>query len=138
MRVRVITAAGPRFLEMKVLKVVGIRMLEDEAHQYVVLSELLGARQMAIKIGLSEATSLAATGEGVDLGRPYSPHITAAVIRGLGGELRRVRIDQVRDEVYISTVELDGPLGSVEIDARPSDALSPMGPSRRGTDLPSR
>jgi bifunctional DNase/RNase len=113
-----------RLVDMKIDKVVGIRLGNDDPRRYVVLSEGGGDREMAIQIGVAEATSLAATVQGVDLGRPHGAHVTAAVVRALGGQVRRVRIDRVVDEVYVATVELDGASGNAGVDARPSDALN--------------
>jgi uncharacterized protein len=48
----------------------------------------------------------------------------AGLVQALGGRVRQVRIDQLVEEPYIATVEVDGPLGVQAVDARPSDALN--------------
>jgi uncharacterized protein len=48
----------------------------------------------------------------------------AALVHALGGRVRQVRIDQVVEEAYVATVEVDGPPGVQAVDARPSDALN--------------
>lgn len=45
-------------------------------------------------------------------------------MHALGGRVRQVRIDQVMEEAYVATVEVDGPPGVQPVDARPSDALN--------------
>jgi uncharacterized protein len=48
----------------------------------------------------------------------------AALVQALGGRVRQVRIDQVVEETYLATVEVEGPPGMQSVDARPSDALN--------------
>ncbi|HZD00438.1 MAG TPA: bifunctional nuclease domain-containing protein [Actinomycetes bacterium] len=42
----------------------------------------------------------------------------------MGCESSRVSIDRLADQTFYAAVVLDGPTGSVEVDARPSDALT--------------
>jgi bifunctional DNase/RNase len=48
----------------------------------------------------------------------------AALVQALGGRVRQVRIDQLVEEPYIATVEVEGPHDTQSVDARPSDALN--------------
>jgi bifunctional DNase/RNase len=48
----------------------------------------------------------------------------AALVRGLAGHVRQVRVDRLVEGTYIATVEVEGPLGARSVDARPSDALN--------------
>jgi bifunctional DNase/RNase len=48
----------------------------------------------------------------------------AALLAGLGGRVRQVRIDRLVEGAYAATVEVEGPLGVSLIDARSSDALN--------------
>lgn len=48
----------------------------------------------------------------------------AALVRGLGGHVRQVRIDRLVEGAYAATVVVEGPLGGQLVDARSSDALN--------------
>jgi bifunctional DNase/RNase len=115
------TAVG--YLEMRIAKVVGLAA-DDELFDYVVLVEVVGDRQLAIEIGQPEAFSLAARLGGITWPRPMTYQFAAALVQGLGGRVRQVQTDRVVKEVYVATVEVDGPLGMQPVDARPSDALN--------------
>ena len=117
------TATDVGFTEMRISKVVGFRPAE-EIFEYVVLDEVSGTRQLVIQIGSREAFSLAASLHGMTWPRPMTYEFAAALLRGLGGRVREVRLDRVIDGAYAATVELDGPLGTERIDARTSDALN--------------
>jgi bifunctional DNase/RNase len=48
----------------------------------------------------------------------------AALLEGLGGQLREVRINKLVAETFYAAVTITGPAGVVTLDARPSDALN--------------
>ncbi len=113
------------FTEMRIAKVVGIASRQgEEFSQYVVLDEVSGTRQLVIGIGDAEAFSLAASLQGLAWPRPMTYEFAAALVRGLHGHVRQVRLDRVLDGAYAATVEVDGPLGTELVDARSSDALN--------------
>jgi bifunctional DNase/RNase len=119
------TATQVGYVEMRIAKVVGLSAADDEPfHQYVVLEEVAGDRQLAIAIGQAEAFSLAARLGGITWPRPMTDQFVAALVQALGGRVRQVRIDRVVEETHIGTVEVEGPLGMQSVDARPSDALN--------------
>lgn len=113
------------FIEMRVAKVVSFGPpLAEERFDCVVLDEVSGDRHLVIAIGEAEAFWLGATLQGRRFGRPMTYQFAAALVRSLGGQVRRVRIDRLVEGAYGATVELEGPLGVQLVDARPSDALS--------------
>ena len=119
------TATAVGYVEMRISKVVGLSGADDEPfHQYVVLKEVAGDRLLAIEIGHAEAFSLAAHLGGIAWRRPMTYQFVAALVQALGGRVRQVRIDRVVEDVYLATVEVDGPHGMQLVDARPSDALN--------------
>ena len=71
-----------------------------------------------------EAFSLAASLGGTEFGRPMTYQLTAALVQGLGGRIRQVRIDRLVAGAYAATVEVEGAGGIRQVDARPSDALN--------------
>ena len=118
-------ATGTGFIEMRIAKVVGFAPpLADELVQCVVLDEVSGDRHLVIQIGKVEAFSLAACLQGLEFGRPMTYQFTAALVRGLAGHVRQVRVDRLVEGAYAATVEVEGPLGTQSVDARSSDALN--------------
>jgi bifunctional DNase/RNase len=113
------------FIEMRIAKVVGFGPpLAEEPFHCVVLDEVSGERHLVITIGEREAFSLAARLQGLEFGRPMTYDFAAALVRGLGGHVRQVRVDRRVEGIYAATVEVEGPFGVQSVDARPSDALN--------------
>jgi hypothetical protein len=90
----------------------------------MVLDEVDGDRHLVIGVGDAEALALDSGLQGLRWGRPMTYEFTAALVRGLGGRVREVRLDRVVDGAYAATVEVEGPQGAVLVDARCSDALN--------------
>jgi bifunctional DNase/RNase len=91
---------------------------------FMVLDEADGSRHLVIGVGEAEAFALDCGLQGLWWGRPMTYEFTAALVRGLGGRVREVRLDRVVDGAYAATVEVEGPQGVVLADARCSDALN--------------
>jgi bifunctional DNase/RNase len=120
-----IAATNVGFTQMRIAKVVGAgRPAEEEFFQYVVLDEVSGDRRLVIQIGETEAFSLTASLGGMRWGRPMTYQFAAALVRGLGGRVRQVRLDRLEAGAYAATVEVEGSLGVELVDARASDALN--------------
>jgi bifunctional DNase/RNase len=111
------------FVRMRVSKVVGLRD-GDRAHEFVVLEEPDGDRQLLIQIGQVEAFALAANLGEMEWGRPMTYQFMAQLVRSLGGRIREIRLDGLVAGAYAATVEVAGPQGAELVDARSSDALN--------------
>jgi RNA polymerase sigma factor (sigma-70 family) len=94
------------------------------AHHVVVLEEIDGDRLLPIWVGQAEATALALELTGTELPRPNAYHLTVRLLQAAGAHLREARITRLAETTYYATVTVDGPTGTPEIDARPSDALN--------------
>ena len=120
-----LTSTEVGFIEMRIGKVVAVGPpLAEGNFQCVVLDEVSGDRHLVLDIGESEAFWLAAHLQGLSFGRPMTYQFTAALVQGLGGHVRAVRIDRLVDGAYAATVEVEGPTGVQHVDARPGDALN--------------
>ncbi len=91
---------------------------------FMVLDEVNRDRHLVIGVGEAEAFALDSGLQGLRWGRPMTYEFTAALVRGLGGRVREVRLDRVVDGAYAATVEVEGQQGGVLVDARCSDALN--------------
>jgi RNA polymerase sigma factor (sigma-70 family) len=93
----------------------------DMIRNIVYLEDDAGSRRLPIWIGQAEAIALAVALEEVELPRPWTHQLTAALLLAAGGKLREVRIVELTDSVFYAQIILsDG----AEVDARPSDALT--------------
>jgi len=117
------TATQHEFLDMCVTDV---RRVRDSARDYIVLlADPGGTRRLPIWIRRDEARPIALRLLQVDaLPRPLTHDLAARMVDALGGGLREVRIDRLTDQTFYAVIVLDGSTGSVEVDARPSDALA--------------
>jgi uncharacterized protein len=113
-----------RSVDMRIADLIKVPSPPDCA---IVLLEERGGdpRRLLIWIGGPEATSMALRLAG--MGRPARPlgaDLSLALVDALGGRLVEVRIDRLDEGTFYATVVVDGPRGTVSVDARPSDALN--------------
>jgi bifunctional DNase/RNase len=118
------TATDRDFLDMPVTDVRRIQA-SGQDHHVVLLQEDGGGRRLPIWIGRETATEIALRllGHG-PFGRPLASDLGARLVKALGGTVREVRIDRLTEGTYYAVIVVDGPQGSTEVDARPSDALA--------------
>lgn len=90
----------------------------------VVLREAGGERSLPIWIGTSEANAIAMEMQGVKPQRPMTHDLLKHVLGGLGGELRRVHITELRDDTYVAELQIVRGEEVVHVDARPSDSIA--------------
>jgi uncharacterized protein len=119
------TATDRDFLDMRVSDVRRIPCAGQE-HHVVLLQESASDRRLPIWIGREHALELALRllGHGSQLARPLSSDLSARLIQSLGGTVQEVRIDRLDEGTYYAVIVVDGPHGTTEVDARPSDALA--------------
>jgi uncharacterized protein len=78
-------------------------------------------RELKIWVGAPEALAIAALLEDVELPRPMTHHLTAALLTAAGSAVREVRITRLAETIFYAEVVLtDG----TAVDARPSDAIA--------------
>jgi len=99
--------------------------LDSATNSYVVvLRERGGRRLLPIWIGQPEAESIAMQMNQVKRERPITHDLCQSLIIGLGGTLRRVSITRVQKSTYYAEMQIEGPTGVVDVDARPSDSIA--------------
>lgn len=77
-----------------------------------------------IFVGTLEAQSILIGLGRVDMPRPLTHDLTLAIMGGLGAELLRIEIYDLRDGTYYARLICAGPSGELSFDARPSDAMA--------------
>jgi RNA polymerase sigma factor (sigma-70 family) len=102
----------------------GERTDREEPDYVMLLDERDGGRRLPIWIGPAEATVLALAIQSVEMPRPFPYKLAAGLVEAAGSRITEVRITKLTDSVFYAVVEVLGPTGPREVDARPSDAVN--------------
>lgn len=90
----------------------------------VILQEQDTKRVLPIWIGPAEASAIAMELAGVKFSRPLTHDLIKQLVVGLGAELRRVIITQVKENTYYAELHVHRAGDVIHIDARPSDSIA--------------
>jgi bifunctional DNase/RNase len=90
----------------------------------VILKEVDGERHLPIWIGPFEAEAIAMELQGIAASRPLPYDLLRSVIGELGGEVRRIVITEINNDVFYARIIIDQNGLGIEIDSRPSDAIA--------------
>ena len=90
----------------------------------VILKETEGERYLPIWIGTFEAEAIAMALQGVEAGRPLPYDILNTVITDLGGEVRRIVVTAIRDDVFHASIVVEAAGRQIALDSRSSDAIA--------------
>lgn len=101
-----------------------IRVSMVTQNRVVILREVDGQRHLPIWIGSYEAEAIALELQGVSPTRPLPYDLICTMLEELGADVDRVMITDLSHKVYYATIVLVVGDRTIEIDARPSDALA--------------
>jgi len=108
-------------VEMKVWKLA----LDDRTDTpVVILQELSGNRILPIWIGRAEARAIAMELAGQSFQRPLTHDLLKTVIEGLGATIRKVCVEELRNNTFYAKIFIEKNDEIVGIDARPSDSIA--------------
>ncbi len=110
--------------ELVEMVVESVRVHMLSSRHVVILKETDRDRYLPIWIGPWEASAIAMKLQGLSPERPLTHDLFATTLEQLGVRIDRVVIAELADETYHARLILEGAGGTVEIDARPSDALA--------------
>jgi len=113
--------AGDELVEM-VVESVRVHMLSSR--HVVILKETGRDRYLPIWIGPWEASAIAMKLQGLSPERPLTHDLFATTLQELGVRVERVVISDLADETFHARLVLEGAGKTIEVDARPSDALA--------------
>ncbi len=99
-----------------------IREMTDQ--QIIELSEVDGVRKLPIVIGTPEAFAIERRLKGIEIPRPQTHDLLAAVIRQLDGQLIRIVIHNLNESTFYAKLVIQQNGREVEVDSRPSDAIA--------------
>jgi uncharacterized protein len=106
------------------VRVRGFAVDERSQSPVVILEERNGARRLPIWIGFAEADAIASQLQSVEPPRPGTHDLAKRLIDGLEGSIERVEVTDLEAGVYYARIVLVRDGRSVQIDARPSDAIA--------------
>jgi uncharacterized protein len=101
-----------------------IRVSLVTQNRVVILKEIHGSRHLPIWIGAYEAEAIALELQGVTPTRPLPYDLMRAMLEELGATIDHIVIADLNDQVYYATVVLSVADRTIQIDARPSDAIA--------------
>jgi bifunctional DNase/RNase len=92
--------------------------------QFIELREIGGDRTFPIVVGKPEAYAIDRRLKGIEPERPQTHELLATLIETLGGELKRISIDDLVDGTFFAKLHVQQGEVEHEIDSRPSDAIA--------------
>ena len=90
----------------------------------ILLQEEAGARRLSIWVGAFEGLQVAFALEGTQLPRPMAYQFMSSLLKATGGRLAEARVTRLDDGTFYGVAVVEGPAGTREVDARPSDILN--------------
>jgi bifunctional DNase/RNase len=123
-----ITSAHPETGEISAeemeVKIRGLMMDPVTNMPIVILKDVRSDALVPIWVGIFEANAIALEIEKSATPRPMTHDLLANLVRTLDGEVRRVVITELRDDVYYALIWMERGGELISLDARPSDALA--------------
>ena len=106
------------------MKVMGIALDVRTNSPIVVLHDLENRKALPIWIGSAEASAIIRCIEGLVVARPMTHDLITNIVKETGYKIDRVEINDVEKETYFAKIYLVKGDETLEIDARPSDAIA--------------
>lgn len=93
-------------------------------HRVVVLRETDSKRYLPIWIGPFEADAIAMAIQGHEPQRPMTHDLLKAMIGELDGQMSHILVSDIQDNTFFARIVIEQRGRTVEVDARPSDAIA--------------
>lgn len=93
-------------------------------HRLVVLRDVEEERYLPIWIGQFESEAITLELQAMDRERPLTHDLLKSTIQEMGGEVRYILINNLSKDVFFALIVIDLRGETIEIDARPSDAIA--------------
>ena len=97
---------------------------ETSDQQFIFLREKDGDRSFPIIIGIFEAVAIDRGLKGSSIPRPLTHELLESVIRAMGGELRKIVVNDLQEGVFYAKLHIQRDGEVIVVDARPSDAMA--------------
>jgi len=99
-------------------------LLDSGKYAVVVLKEVGGKRELQIIVGQYEAVAILRHLSGIREQRPLTHDLLKNLIEDIGGQVKRVTVNDLRGNIYYAMISLDVNGHEFDVDARPSDAIA--------------
>jgi hypothetical protein len=93
-------------------------------HRVVVLREADSRRYLPIWIGAFEADAIALALQGHESQRPMTHDLLKSVFGELGATISHILVNDIQDSTFFARIVVEQNGHTIEIDARPSDAIA--------------
>jgi bifunctional DNase/RNase len=93
-------------------------------HRVVVFKEIGSERYLPIWIGPFEADAITLQLQGVEVARPLTHDLLKGVIEKMGATVSHVTVTELKNDTFFARIVMDMNGKSLEVDARPSDAIA--------------
>ncbi len=113
----------PEAIEVEV-QIRGLMMDPVTNTPVVVLKDTRSDAVLPIWIGMYEANAIALELEKTATPRPMTHDLLRDTVLGLGAEVRKVVVTELRDDTFFATIWMEQAGEAVAVDARPSDAFA--------------
>jgi uncharacterized protein len=106
------------------MKIRGLMMDPVTNMPIVILRDASGETILPIWVGIYEANAIALEIEKVTTPRPMTHDLIKNVLTGLEAGVKKVVVNELRDDTFYAVIWVERDGGLVSIDSRPSDALA--------------
>lgn len=109
---------------MQEMVIDSIRVSLMNYQRVVILKEKGADRYLPIWIGPAEADSIAIKLQDVQVPRPLTHDLVRNIIHALGARVSYIVVNDLKDDTFYAKIVLEVDGRSLDIDARPSDAIA--------------
>jgi uncharacterized protein len=109
---------------MKEMSIESVRLSLMNYQRVVILREKGSDRYLPIWIGPSEADAIAVRLQDVAVARPLTHDLLKSMIEQLGARVAYIVVSDLANDTFFARIILDVNGETIEVDSRPSDALS--------------
>src|SRR3954468_3481585 len=106
------------------MRIRGVMMDPVTNMPVVILKGIEGDSILPIWVGIYEANAIALEMEKVATPRPMTHDLLKNLLIGLDAQVRKVVVNDLRDDTFFSVIWLEKEGQTISIDSRPSDALA--------------
>lgn len=90
----------------------------------IILRDLENNKSLPIWVGIFEANAIASEMEKLSPPRPMTHDLLKNMIEGLKSKVKRIIVNDLRNNTFFAIIELEKNGANVSIDSRPSDAIA--------------
>lgn len=106
------------------MKVFGLTIDPFTNVPIVILKDMEEKNVLPVWIGVLEASAIASEIEKIQFSRPMTHDLMKEVLKNLNATVKKIEVNDLKDNVYYATIYMSAESGDFTIDARPSDAIA--------------